>query len=141
MAVNLANAFVGASVSNATITFATNQTITARGVGDWTSLIETARQSQWFQVIIWAPNTAMLDLVGMAINGVLSRTVYLTLPYGVTTESLIRRRDDTLQDQQNAGIFRRVFIWDIEYPTVDMVVDPAVVFVNSQTNGIKQPTV
>lgn len=136
MASNLANAVPNATVIGNTITVPTNGPIIARVGGDVTSLMETARQSQRFLISIWAPSSAIRDLVGTVVHGAMSRAINLPLPYGVTTEALISRNSSNPQMDEKVGVFRRDEPWEMAFPTVDLIIDPPVVFIKPSVNTV-----
>jgi hypothetical protein len=135
MAANLAATISGATAYGSVITVPATHAIIARVVSDATVLTETARQSQRFFINVWAPNTAIRDLVGGIVHGAMSRTINLPLPYELSTQSLISRGSANLQMDEKIGLYRRFMTYETEWPTVDMVITPAVLFVRPTVNN------
>ena len=117
------------SVSGATITIPNARGVIGRVVCDQTAQRETRRQRQGFRVTMWCPSPALRDLVARLIDQALSDSNWLTLSDG--TAGFVRTAHSKVFDQsQNANLYRRDIIYNIEYPTTISRTLPSMIFGN-----------
>jgi len=116
-------------VAGATVTIPNARGVIGRVVADQTAQRETRRQRQTFRVTMWCPSPALRDLVSSTIDQSLSESNWLALPGGIG--AFIRAVASKVFDQsQNANLYRRDIIYDIEYPTTISATLPSMIFGN-----------
>lgn len=117
------------TVSGATITIPNARGVVGRVVCDQTAQHETRRQRQGFRVTMWCPSPALRDLVAGLIDQALSDSNWLSLSDG--TAGFVRMAHSKVFDQsQNANLYRRDIIYNIEYPTTISLTLPSMIFGN-----------
>lgn len=92
---------------------------------------EVRRQERQILVSVWAPNPALRDTIGAALDLALAQIEFLTLPYGYGAR-LIYKSDNQIDQTQKQTIYRWDFNYLVEYPTVVITQAPQVLF--TQTN-------
>ena len=108
--------------------------LTARVVADGSALTEWGRQEQGCRISAWCPNPAVRDAVCGAIGSVLSATSFLTLADG--TGGRVRYRSTTsVDDAQNAQLYRRDLVFGVEYATSVAAGAPSLLFGDVQIGG------
>lgn len=106
----------------------------ARVVCDGILVTEWARQEQGFRVSTWCPTPALRDTLCTAIGGVLASTAFLTLADG--TSGRLRYRSTTSVDEaQDAHLYRRDLVFDVEYGTTAITNAPAMLFGDLMLSG------
>ncbi len=114
-------------LSGSTVTVPAVTSIIARVVGDGASLTEWARQEQGFRVSAWCPSPMLRDSVCSAIGGALSAVTFLTLADG-TAGRLRYRSTASFDDDQDAQLYRRDLLYDVEYGTTLGQAVPSMLF-------------
>ncbi len=108
--------------------------VAARVVADGSALTEWGRQEQGFRVTAWCPNPEIRDVVCSAIGNALSATAFLTLADG--TSGRIRYRNTaSIDDAQNAQLYRRDLVYGVEYATSIKASAPSLLFGDVQVAG------
>ena len=78
---------------------------------------------------MWCPSPALRDLVAGLIDQALSDSNWLSLSDG--TAGFVRMAHSKVFDQsQNANLYRRDIIYNIEYPTTISLTLPSMIFGN-----------
>jgi hypothetical protein len=115
-----------ALVAGATITVPGAGEIIGRVVADQTALVETRRQLQGFRIACWCPDPATRDSLATLLDTALSQVSFITLPDS-TAARLRLARSVTFDQSQNANLFRRDLIFDVEYATTAAATLPALI--------------
>jgi hypothetical protein len=105
-----------AQVTGAGITIPGAGLIIGRVVADQTALAETRRQVQSFRIACWCPDPTTRDSLASLLDTALSQNTFIALPD--TTQARVRLRQSITFDQsQNANLFRRDLLFNVEYAT------------------------
>lgn len=115
IATGLASLIPGASSSGPTITLPTSPT-QARVGASGTSIREVARQEQVIQITVWADTPANRDLISKAIKPVLDDTPFIALA-DLTSGRLTYKSSPKTDSLQKVGMYRRDFMYSVEYAT------------------------
>jgi hypothetical protein len=119
IAAALAALIPGAAASGATITTASTSSVTAARVGVvGTSIREIRRQERVFQITVWANTPALRDTIGSAFDIALANTEFLTMPDGYGAR-LTYRSSHVVDALQKAKLYRREFMYSVEYATTE----------------------
>lgn len=101
--------------------------ITARVVADVPVVRELRRQEQGFRITCWCPTPATRDASASAIDLFLAGFQFINLADG--TEGRLRYHGTLVFDQsQDASLYRRDLIYDVEYAMALAVLQPAMLF-------------
>jgi len=120
-----------AQLNGASLTIPGAGSIIGRVVADQQARVETRRQHQTIRLSCWCPTPATRDLIAAAIDQGLSQRLFLTLPDG--SSARLREAGTLVFDQsQNANLYRRDLLLDVEYATTITETLPALIFGNSQ---------
>lgn len=114
-------------LSGTTVTVPEATTLVARVAADGTLLTEWARQEQGFRISAWCPSPAVRDSVCTAIGATLSAVAFLTLADG-TAGRIRYRSTSSFDDDQDAQVYRRDLIYDVEYGTTIAQAAPSMLF-------------
>jgi hypothetical protein len=142
-ATGLASLIPGASSSGPVVTLTGAHSVFARVGGIGTSIKETKRQEQQFQITVWAPTPATRDATAKQIDSILSDATNMTLPDG--SAGIIRYAQTLQTDQlEKAGLYRRDLIYSVDYATTQTqqfaeAIAMALNVVNAQT-GLPEST-
>lgn len=113
---------------------ASSSSIVMRVVCDSTTSFESRRQEKDLRIIFWCPSPPIRDIVASATDLAIDQISFLGLPDNSHTR--IVYRNTTSHDQsQNALLYRRDLVYNIEYPTVLKSEDPSMLFGASDVNG------
>ncbi len=127
LAASLAALIPGASVQASVVTVPDAASLIARVEGSAVSMLETRRQEQAVMVSIWCADPAGRDTLARAVDNALSALDWLLLPDG--TSGLLRYRHTIETDtSENAGLYRRDLVYGIDYPTIQTMTSPAMMF-------------
>jgi hypothetical protein len=98
-----------------------------RVVADQKTLMETRRQVAGFRLSCWCPDPATRDSVATLIDSALSMQTFIALADG--TQARLRYLSGaTLDESQNTGLYRRDLVYEVEYATTAMLVQPSMIF-------------
>ena len=101
--------------------------LVGRVAADGVTATEWGRQEQSFRISVWCPDPHTRDQLCGFLGGALACTSFLTLSDG--SAGRIRYRSTaSVDDQQDAGQYRRDMIYDVEYGTVTTEISPAMLF-------------
>jgi hypothetical protein len=115
-ATGLASLIPGASSSGPVVTLTGAHSVFARVGGIGTSIKETKRQEQQFQITVWAPTPSTRDATAKQIDSILSDATNMALPDG--SAGIIRYAQTLQTDQlEKAGLYRRDLIYSVDYAT------------------------
>ena len=101
--------------------------IIGRVVSDATTLTEWGRQRQAFRISAWCPSPFVRDTICSQIGGALAETAFLELADG-TAGRLRYRSTTTFDDGQDAHLYRRDLIYDVDYGTTVEQSMPSMLF-------------
>lgn len=118
---------ISASVSGSSITFNEPVVVTCRVVCDGTSQLEARRQEKGIRVIFWCPDPISRDTLSSAIDQLMVQTPFLALDDA--TSAHVTYRDTSVYDQsENASLYRRDLLYDVEYATMVTLKSPSMLF-------------
>ncbi|HTR17163.1 MAG TPA: hypothetical protein VMI52_09040, partial [Acetobacteraceae bacterium] len=116
-----------ALLTNATVTVPGVTGLIARTAADAPAIEELRRQTQQFRITAWCPDPDSRDAVARIVDAVLAGIVFLPLADG--SAGRIRFAGSTSFDQQqDAALYRRDLIYDVEYPTTLTSTLPSMLF-------------
>lgn len=117
----------GTSSSGPVITFPSTARVSAARVGvTGTSVQELRRQDKAFQITAWCPSPSLRDLIAQPVDSMLAGLTFLTMPDGLAAR--IRYASTRFSDQfEKSNLWRRDFIYMVEYATTQTRVDAQVV--------------
>lgn len=115
------------SLHGSSITVPGANSIVGRVVVDSISRKEIRRQSHTFHIACWCPTPDSRDRMSIAIDQSMSQSSFLSLPDG--SSGKVTYEGTTVLDRaENALLYRRDLMFLVEYPTVIMVSEPAMIF-------------
>jgi hypothetical protein len=114
-------------ISGATVTIPGASKLIARVEQAQSAYQETRRQRQSFRVSCWCPAPLLRDQVASAIDAAMARTSFLTLADG-TAARITLAGGDTIDQGENAILYRRDLIYAADYATTLTAAQPAMVF-------------
>jgi hypothetical protein len=118
-------------INGAALTIPGAGSVIGRVVADQSTQAETRRQMQIIRLSCWCPTPASRDATASAIDQGLSQSAFLTLPDG--TAARLRQSGTLVFDQsQNANLYRRDLLLEVEYATTITQILPALIFGDSQ---------
>jgi hypothetical protein len=121
------------TLADTTLTLAGAADIIARVVADAASIKELRRQSQRFRIACWCDDPVVRDTVATSIDVALAGQRFVALPDG-TTARLCFVSTTTLDQSQDAALYRRDLLYDVEYATAATAVQPAMLFGMGRVN-------
>jgi hypothetical protein len=98
-----------------------------RVVADQTTVVATRRQRQGFRITFWCPDPASRDVVTATVDSALSAQTFLPLPDG-TAGRLRFASTSTFDQSEDAGLYRRDVVYDVEYATTLTSLLPEMIF-------------
>lgn len=114
-------------LSQATLTISGAANLQARAVADAQVVQEVRRQEQGFRITCWCPTPTTRDTTASAIDLSLAGIKFIDLADG--TQGRLRYRGTMVFDQsQDALLYRRDMIYDVEYPTIENAKQPSMLF-------------
>lgn len=126
-----------ALLSATTITVPGVSTLIARTAADTAMTQELRRQAQQFRISAWCPTPALRDATITAIDPVLAATAFLTLPDG-SGARLRYASTANFDNLQDAALYRRDLIYDVEFPTTQSTMQPEMLFGSLGLDGINR---
>ena len=113
----------GAGVVGAVITVSTTARLNFARIGvTGTSIRELRRQTRVMQLSVWTSTPSMRDTLARAIDTALAATEFLTMPDGYGAR-LVYKGSHILDDVQKASLYRRDFLYMVEYATTQTETD------------------
>ena len=95
---------------------------------------ELARQLQAFRISTWCPSPAIRDVICKTLGSALAAISFLTLSDG-TGGRLRYSATSSFDDAQDAQMYRRDLVYEIEYPTSSIVSSPSMLFGDLKFDG------
>jgi hypothetical protein len=103
------------------------RSLLARVVADGSAQQEIRRQEQTFRVTCWCPTPTSRDETATVVDAALAQSAFVTLDDGSTGK--ITYAGTTVFDQsQDALLYRRDLLYEVEYPTIITASQPAMLF-------------
>jgi hypothetical protein len=121
-------------LQNASLTIPGAVTLVARTAGVASVLQEWARQAQDFKISVWAPSPQTRDAVCGALGAALAQIAFLTLADG-SSGRLRYQKTASFDDDQVASVYRRDFVFEVEYGTTISLHGPTMLFGDTDYNG------
>jgi len=119
----LAALIPGAVAVGAVITISTTARLNFSRVGvTGSSIREIRRQTRVMQLSVWTSTPSMRDTLAKAIDTALAATEFLTMPDGYGAR-LVYKGSHILDDVQKASLYRRDFLYMVEYATTQTETD------------------
>ncbi len=123
-----------ALLSGTTITLPSAAEITARVAADGTARVEVRRQMQRFRLAVWCNDPAVRDVAAAAVDLALTPVRFTTLADG-SQARLVFAGSTTLDRSENASLYRRDLLYEVEYATTVLAVQPSMLFGTGMVNG------
>jgi hypothetical protein len=114
-------------IAGATLTIPAASRLFARVEQSQSAFRETRRQKQSFRVSCWCPDPILRDQVAAAIDATMANTTFLTLADG-TAARITLAGGATIDQSENATLYRRDLIYAADYATTLTAAQPAMVF-------------
>lgn len=125
----------GVGVAGAVITMPAGARIDAARVGvTGTAIRELRRQQREFRITVWADTPAHRVAVGTVVDVALAQVDRMTLPDGTSARLLYHATQDS-DGQQKARLYRRDFVYSVEYATTQTDTASQVTQVQLNTSG------
>ena len=122
------------TLAQATLAFPGAGSLIARVVADATGLMEARRQVQSFRVICWCPTPLLRDAAAAAIDLSMATRRFITLPDG-TAARLIFSGSNVFDQSQDAILYRRDLLYNVEYATTVTALQPSMLFGSLDLNA------
>ena len=130
----LARANTIVQLSGPTLTIPGAGDLIARVVADASAQQEVRRQEQVFRITCWCPTPTFRDAAATAIDLALAQSVFINLADG--SMGKVTYAGTTVFDQsQDALLYRRDLLYQIEYPTITTASQPAMLFGDLMVNA------
>lgn len=115
------------NLAGATFAIPGAASVVARVVAEASAMQEVRRQEQSFRITCWCPTPSTRDASASAIDLLLVSFQFIILADG--SQGRIQYRGTLVFDQsQDALLYRRDLLYDVEYPTTITVLQPAMLF-------------
>lgn len=115
------------NLSGATLVIPGAGSVLARVVAKATVMQEVRRQEQGFRITCWCPTPATRDVSASTIDLLLAGFQFIELADG--SQGRLQYRGTLVFDQsQDALLYRRDLLYDVEYPTTITDLQPAMLF-------------
>ena len=114
-------------IAGATVTIPSAMKLFARVEQSQNAYRETRRQRQSFRVSCWCPEPLLRDQVVSAIDAAMAGTSFLPLADG-TSARITLAGGATIDQSENASLYRRDVIYAADYATTLTAAQPAMVF-------------
>ncbi|MBV9756357.1 MAG: hypothetical protein JO047_04825 [Alphaproteobacteria bacterium] len=111
----------------------------ARVVAEQPAIMQTRRQEQSFRITCWCPDPASRDISASVIDTVLAQTKFISLSDG--SVGRLRYRSGSASDQaEDASLYRRDLVYQVEYPTTVVDQLPTMLFADILLGSAQQVT-
>ncbi|WP_369606278.1 hypothetical protein [Serratia marcescens] len=127
IATGYATTIAGATSAGPTLTVPSAREIIARVGAIGSAARELKRQEKEFQICVWAPTPALRDMIGGAIDALLSESsdsVFSDQSHGIVRYC---RTSQTDEKQKFNTLYRRDVVYSVEYATTQIISAPQVV--------------
>ena len=129
-----ARAHFAVLLSGTSITLLDATEIIARVVTDSVSRQEARRQTQRFRLAIWCNDPAVRDTASAVVDLALASTRFTGLADG-TRARILFASTTTIDRSENATLYRRDLLYDVEYATTLLAVQPSMLFGTATFNS------
>jgi hypothetical protein len=110
--------------------------VLARAVSGSSDMREVRRQEQRFRITCWCPTPTTRDISASAIDAMLASFQFIALSDG--SQGRLQYHGTLVFDQsQDALLYRRDLLYDVEYPTMITTWYPAMLFGDLLLNAIR----
>lgn len=116
-----------AQLAGSSITIPGAARLLARVVADAPATRQVRRQSQVFRITAWCPSPESRDAAIASIDAALAATTFLDLADG-STGRLRYDSTATLDQSQDAALYRRDLLYSVDYPTTLTSLQPSMLF-------------
>ena len=116
-----------ASAVGSTITIPNASLVVARTAADSSAAIELRRQRQGFRITAWCPSPEQRDCTCAVLDIVFAAMPFLTLDDG-SAARLQFTPTTSFDERQDAILYRRDMFYSVEFPTTQIVTQPAMLF-------------
>jgi len=123
-----------ALLSGTTITLLGATEVIARIAADSATRVEVRRQMQRFRLAVWCNDPAVRDVAAAAVDLALTPLRFTALADG-SQARLLFAGSATLDRSENASLYRRDLLYDVEYATTILAVQPSMLFGTGMVNG------
>ncbi len=123
-----------AHLSGDSVTIFGGAKIVGRVAADNTARLEIRRQTQRFRIAIWCNNPDTRDAVAGGIDTTLAPLRFIALTDG-SLGRLVFAGTSTIDRSENASLYRRDLLYDVEYPTTASAIQPTMLFGIGSVNG------
>jgi hypothetical protein len=123
----LARASAIVQLSGCTLTILGTGTLISRVVVDASAQQEVRRQEQIFRVTCWCPTPMSRDATAIVIDLALAQLAFIALADG-SMGRLLYAGTTTFDQSQDALLYRRDLLYQIEYPTIISASQPSMLF-------------
>lgn len=126
-------------LSGTTIVIPGASKLLARVVAEQPAMMQTRQQEQVFRVTCWCPSPASRDTAAMVIDGALAQVNFISLADG--SVGRLRYRSGSVSDQaEDASLYRRDLVYQVEYPTTLVEQLPTMLFADILLGTANQVT-
>lgn len=115
--------------AGATVRVPGARSFVARAVSGAQALLELKRQVQEFKISLWCSDPMIRDAATPVIDQALSLLQFIALADG-SSGRLIFNRSLTIDSNEEASLYRQDLIYEVEYPTTQGIIEPAMLFGN-----------
>lgn len=98
-----------------------------RVVAEQPAMMQTRRQEQSFRITCWCPDPYTRDATGKVIDTALAQAKFIVLSDG-SRGRLLYRGCTVIDQAEDASLYRRDLVYQIEYPTTLMALLPTMLF-------------
>ncbi len=121
-------------LSGGSITVLGAANVTGRVVSDAASSLEVRRQTQRFRIAFWCNDPAVRDRAVSTVDSALAQSRFMDLA-DASKARLTFAGGLTLDRSENASLYRRDLLYDVEYATSVTAIRPAMLFGTTTMNG------
>jgi len=126
-------------LSGTTIVIPGVSRLLARVVATQPAMLQTRRQEQSFRITCWCPDPASRDSSASLIDSALAQVNFISLADG--SVGRLRYRSGSVSDQaEDASLYRRDLVYQVEYPTTLVEQLPTMLFADILLGTAQQVT-
>ena len=129
-----ARAVFATLLSGRTVTLLDAAEVMARVVTDSTARLEARRQIQRFRLAVWCNDPAVRDTAAAVVDLALASIRFTVLADGSQARVLFASTT-TIDRSENAALYRRDLLYDVEYATTLLAVQPSMLFGTATFNS------
>lgn len=126
-------------LSGTTIVIPGVSALLVRVVAERPAMMQTRRQEQTFRITCWCPDPATRDISAATIDSALAQVNFISL--ADASVGRLRYRSSSVSDQaEDASLYRRDLVYQVEYPTTLVELLPTMLFADIGLGTAKQVT-